>query len=207
VLPLPAEPDGTLGGAAVDAARELLEGADAVVLGPGMRNPDNTRAFVAGLMPALPADAAVVLDALALTCGVLDEPPGTRGLILTPNTREADRLLGDEASADDDGTAALLASRLGAVVALRSRVADPDGRQWVDGSGNSGLGTSGSGDVLAGAVAGLAARGATPAQAAVWGVHLHAGAGELLAARVGRLGYLARELLDELPRLLGELDT
>jgi ADP-dependent NAD(P)H-hydrate dehydratase len=76
---------------------------------------------------------------------------------------------------------------------------------WQDGSGNPGLGTSGSGDVLAGAIGGLAARGASPDQAAVWGVHLHAEAGERLAARIGAVGYLARELLDELPQVLDQL--
>ena len=69
------------------------------------------------------------------------------------------------------------------------------------------MGTSGSGDVLAGVVAGLLARGATPDQAAVWGAHVHATAGERLAARVGPLGYLARELLDETPRVLTELSV
>jgi NAD(P)H-hydrate repair Nnr-like enzyme with NAD(P)H-hydrate dehydratase domain len=59
--------------------------------------------------------------------------------------------------------------------------------------------------VLAGAIAGLLARGATVEQAAVWGAHLHADAGERLSARVGRLGYLARELLDELPQVLTQL--
>ncbi|HKQ99795.1 MAG TPA: NAD(P)H-hydrate dehydratase, partial [Pyrinomonadaceae bacterium] len=67
------------------------------------------------------------------------------------------------------------------------------------------LATSGSGDVLAGIIAGLAARGATPSQAAAWGVHLHARAGEELAKRMGRLGYLARELPDEVPTLMAKL--
>jgi NAD(P)H-hydrate repair Nnr-like enzyme with NAD(P)H-hydrate dehydratase domain len=59
--------------------------------------------------------------------------------------------------------------------------------------------------VLAGIITGLAARGAAPFEAAVWGVHLHALAGDRLAARVGPLGYLARELPAEVPRLMAEL--
>jgi NAD(P)H-hydrate repair Nnr-like enzyme with NAD(P)H-hydrate dehydratase domain len=74
-------------------------------------------------------------------------------------------------------------------------------------SGHPGLGTSGSGDVLAGAIGGLLARGTQPMQAAAWGTYLHAAAGDRLAARVGRLGFLARELLDELPLLLTELQA
>ena len=73
------------------------------------------------------------------------------------------------------------------------------------GVGHSGLATSGSGDVLAGAVGGLLARGAEPAQAACWAKYLHAAAGERLAARIGRLGFLAREVLAELPLVLSEL--
>ncbi|HEY0709171.1 MAG TPA: NAD(P)H-hydrate dehydratase, partial [Polyangia bacterium] len=70
---------------------------------------------------------------------------------------------------------------------------------------NVGLATSGSGDVLAGIMAGLAARGASPVQAAAFGVHLHARAGEVLARKVGPLGYLAREIMAEIPPLMAHL--
>ena len=68
------------------------------------------------------------------------------------------------------------------------------GRAWEITTGHGGLGTSGSGDVLSGTIAGLRARGTTDAQAACWGTHLHAAAGDRLASRLGGLGYLAREL-------------
>ncbi|HKQ51785.1 MAG TPA: NAD(P)H-hydrate dehydratase, partial [Pyrinomonadaceae bacterium] len=96
-----------------------------------------------------------------------------------------------------------------AVVALKGRettiVAPHDPRVFCNRAGNVGLATSGSGDVLAGLCAGLSARGAAPLQAAVWAVYLHARAGDQLARRVGPLGYLARELSAEVPRLLAEL--
>ncbi|MBV9292239.1 MAG: NAD(P)H-hydrate dehydratase [Frankiales bacterium] len=210
VSALPATGDGRLGGAAVAAARDLVDGADVVVLGPGMRGADEAKAFVSGLLPAIGDETTLVLDAMGLTCGAVTEAGDIGRLIATPNAKEA-RILLDEGADDerdvDAGTATRLAKSIGGVVALESHVAAPDGRCWVDGSGNSGLGTSGSGDVLAGAIGGLAARGATPDQAAVWGAHVHAEAGERLAARVGRLGYLARELLDELPRVLAELEA
>jgi NAD(P)H-hydrate repair Nnr-like enzyme with NAD(P)H-hydrate dehydratase domain len=81
------------------------------------------------------------------------------------------------------------------------------GEHWEITTGYGGLGTSGSGDILAGAIAGLRARGTSNAQAACWGTHLHAAAGDRLASRVGSLGYLARELADELPALMMELAT
>jgi NAD(P)H-hydrate repair Nnr-like enzyme with NAD(P)H-hydrate dehydratase domain len=68
-----------------------------------------------------------------------------------------------------------------------------------------GLATSGSGDTLAGIIAGLAARGASPVQAAVWGAYLHGAAGRALERRLGPIGFLARELLAELPPLLRRL--
>ena len=86
-----------------------------------------------------------------------------------------------------------------------SWIAASDGRLWEDQSGGAGLGVSGSGDVRAGVTAGLLARGADPEQAAVWASHLHGRAGERLAAQVGRLGFLARELPAEIPRALAEI--
>ena len=72
-------------------------------------------------------------------------------------------------------------------------------------SGSPGLGVSGSGDVRAGLVAGLLARGADPAQAAVWGGYLHARAGERLAGQSGPLGFLAREIAPQMPAVLVEI--
>ena len=87
-----------------------------------------------------------------------------------------------------------------------SFIATPDGDLWADHSGVAGLGVSGSGDVRAGIVAGLLARGAEPAQAAVWAAHLHGRAGERLASTVGRLGFLARDLPAQVPGLLLEIE-
>jgi ADP-dependent NAD(P)H-hydrate dehydratase len=208
VVALTAEPGGGLGISAVDDAADLLPDADGVLLGPGMAGPDDARELVSRLLPRLRGDATVVLDALGLTCGALDADIGhdlDGRAVITPNATEAALLLGEVDVPAGEDTARHLAERYGVVVALRSTVAAPDGRVWADHAGNSGLGTSGSGDVLAGIIAGLAARGASAEQAAVWGVHLHGAAGERLATRVGAVGYLARELLDELPRVLEQL--
>lgn len=212
VTGLPVGSDGAIDPSAADIVAELIDGADAVVLGPGMRGPGASNELLTRLLPALgKGDQLTVLDAMGLTCGAYDAAACARigsGVVATPNRKEAGILLDleeDANTASEGALAGRVAERLGAVVALRSNIAAPDGRQWLDGSGTAGLGTSGSGDVLAGAIGGLAARGADPAQAAVWGAHLHAQAGERLAARVGRVGFLARELLDELPRVLTEL--
>jgi NAD(P)H-hydrate repair Nnr-like enzyme with NAD(P)H-hydrate dehydratase domain len=86
-----------------------------------------------------------------------------------------------------------------------SRIVTPEGEAWASDHGNIGLATSGSGDVLSGIIAGLLARGATPLQAAIWGVWVHGEAGHRLARAQGPVGYLARELPAEVPRILADL--
>jgi NAD(P)H-hydrate repair Nnr-like enzyme with NAD(P)H-hydrate dehydratase domain len=95
-----------------------------------------------------------------------------------------------------------------AVIALkgaRTVVVSPQGERAVCREGNVGLATSGSGDVLAGIIAGLLARGAPAFAATCWGVYLHARAGDRLAKKIGPLGFLARELLLEIPGIMGEV--
>jgi NAD(P)H-hydrate repair Nnr-like enzyme with NAD(P)H-hydrate dehydratase domain len=124
--------------------------------------------------------------------------------VLTPNVEEAGRLTGGPVD-DLRATLSDIADRYGAVVSCQNLIVSPGGESWAIGTGTVGLATSGSGDVLAGAIAGIAARGATPAQAAVWGTYLHATAGDTLATKLGPIGFLARELLPELPVLLDRL--
>ncbi|GAA3509325.1 NAD(P)H-hydrate dehydratase [Georgenia daeguensis] len=186
--------------------------ADVVLLGPGLGEPGGTLALLRGLVPHVPPEVPVVLDAFAL--GVLADAPddvldALRGrLVLTPNLVELARLLGREEIEDDDAADAVVetAGRFDAVVCGHGFVSAGD-RLWRKTTGHTGLGTSGSGDVMGGALAGLVARGADPAQAAVWAMHLHAAAGDSLTARVGKVGFLARELLDELPHRLHELSA
>ena len=197
--------DGSLSPSCVDEVAEAAGSAAALVIGPGLLG-DSVRPLLEGLLPRL-SDTTVVLDAVALTAlaGAPELLSPLRGqVVVTPNSGELKALLDGEDREDEDA-ARWVAERYGAVVAVRGWVATPDGELWADEAGGIGLGTSGSGDVLAGAVGGLLARGATPAQAAVWGQYLHAAAGDRLAARLGRIGFLARELLDELPMVLSGL--
>jgi hydroxyethylthiazole kinase-like uncharacterized protein yjeF len=206
VVGLP-ERDTTIDGtAAVAALAPAVAQADVVLLGPGLDDVDETVALLRGTVEALAADAALVLDAYAL--GALARVPelGRRAAVLTPNRREGAILLGhDPGELSDD--AAEIARRYGAVTTLYGHVATPAGRRFREDGGDTGLGTSGSGDVLAGVVAGLLARGAEPDQAACWATYVHAAAGQRLAARVGRIGFLARDLVHEVPRVLMELGT
>ena len=185
-----------------------LERSDAVIIGPGLDAPELTSEVVEAALPLIGPQTAVVLDAYAL--GALPRLAHLEGdlaarTVLTPNNSEAELLLGRPLGDDVDADVAEIVDRYGAVVALNDIIASPDGKRWRLGVGTSGLATSGSGDVLAGAVGGLLARGGEPAQAACWAKYLHGEAAERLGVRVGRLGFLAREILDELPGVLTQL--
>ncbi|HLM18536.1 MAG TPA: ADP/ATP-dependent (S)-NAD(P)H-hydrate dehydratase, partial [Acidimicrobiia bacterium] len=163
----------------------------------------------------LVADSSVlVVDAAALSiladdAGMLIDL-GSRAVLL-PNIAEAARLhrqSREEVENDPQATLVELVGRLAATVAVRGSttwIADPDHGPYVECGGHPALGTAGSGDVLAGLVAGLAAGGASPVDALLWGVHVHAAAGAALAARHGGIGLLARELLEVLPSELNRL--
>lgn len=208
VTALPVTPTGGIAAAAVDLTREAVHEADAVLLGPGMTGPDETLALVDAILALASSRAAIVLDALALTCGIVNTAQFSRcasRTVITPNASEVAHLLGSAAPSDDADSARVLSDRLGVIAMSGSVVAAPGGECWRTSKGNSGLATSGSGDVLAGAVAGLAARGADSLRAALWALTLHCSAGDRLAHRIGPVGFLARELLDELPGVLRDI--
>ncbi|MGO4689882.1 NAD(P)H-hydrate dehydratase [Glaciibacter sp. 2TAF33] len=214
VIGLSESSTGAVRGNSLTPLRDEINAADALVIGSGLDDAGEARKLVLGVLALLAegnTTPAVLLDAYAL--GVLPDVDADGHdtlralggkLVLTPNTDEAARLLGRDISdlATDLGE---IADRYQAVVTCFGVIAAPGGRRWEIGSGQAVLSTSGSGDVLAGAIGGLLARGADPDQAACWGTHLHATAGDRLAARIGPTGTLARELADELPMVLAEL--
>ncbi len=211
---LPEREDGELSTEAVPTITELGAECDAVVIGPGMGSLETARELTARVLSEL--DTSVVVDALALSAVTEDHEllsHLTGRAVLTPNWRELSRTLGWEESRvqEDAREAALrLAARTGCCVQAGGPVtwtADRDGRSWRGAVGGPALGTSGSGDVKAGIVSGLLARGAHPAQAAVWGAHLHGSAGDRLTARLGPTGFLARELAVQVPQVLAELQA
>jgi hydroxyethylthiazole kinase-like uncharacterized protein yjeF len=213
VFALPETDAGVLAPQAAEALAAAAEGVDAVLVGPGLADERAVARLVPRLLPRCGA-ATVVLDAAALAC-LKAEPGCLRDLhgraVVTTHAGEMAMMRGtakETVTRDPLATARQAAASWGTVVALKGRetqIAAPDGAAYCNRAGNVGLATSGSGDTLAGIVAGLAARGAEPLHATVWGVYLHACAGDRLARRMGRLGFLARELLAEIPPLMAEL--
>jgi ADP-dependent NAD(P)H-hydrate dehydratase len=183
-----------------DQLHDLAAAADVIAVGPGLDDIEDADRLVREVLTAAREDAGLVLDAYAL--GALSKDPKLlhdrpQRIVLTPNITEAEVLLGHEPGDDLAAAAGAVAEQYRAVVSLYGHIATPGGDTWREESGDAGLGTSGSGDVRAGIVAGLLGRGADAAQAACWGAFVHAVSGQRLAPRFGRTGFLARELVDE----------
>jgi len=206
VVALAEDGAGHVAGGLLAGQAEALGGADAVLVGPGLDDLDQAEQLLLALPSVLPPEAVVVIDAFAL--GALPQHPArfgdARAVILTPNKEEAAILLGREVR-DLVADVGEIAERYRAVVSCYGVVA-AGGTSWRLRPGPAGLGTSGSGDVASGIVTGLAARHAEPAQAAVWGARLHNAAGERAAEQFGPLGYLASDLLAEIPRELAAIE-
>jgi hydroxyethylthiazole kinase-like uncharacterized protein yjeF len=212
VFSLPETSAGHLDRHAGQRAAEYSAGADAVLVGPGLLAEDPTQKMMEVLLPRISRNA-LVLDALALSAlrGGRYRFSADAPVLLTPNAMEIARLTGetrDAVEADPAGIAAGVSRALDVVVALRGAttwIATPDGESFEYTTGKVGLATSGSGDVLAGIAVGLLARGATAEQAGAWAAYLHGEAGNRLARSVGRIGFLARELLADVPLLMNQL--
>ncbi|CAN5363986.1 NAD(P)H-hydrate dehydratase [soil metagenome] len=202
---------------AVDRCSDLVDAADAILIGPGMQDENACCEFTASLCVKLD-QTKLILDACAMPAirslrtkhKATDKRPAPP-ILLTPHAGEMAHLTGADKQAllDNPEDAARNAAReWNALVALKGAntvIAAPDGRAWLHAGGDIGLAVSGSGDTLAGIIAGLAARGAPLEQAAAWGVFVHASAGESLSRQFGRIGYLAREIPGKVPRLLERL--
>jgi hydroxyethylthiazole kinase-like uncharacterized protein yjeF len=205
VIGLAEDEDGALTDEAVSRLDELAEEADAIVAGPGMKGSSSCSRLAKCL---LSKDAALALDvALLHALEPLKEPRSTRPILL-PNADELASLLDcDPGEVDEDPLECGIraAERFGSIVLVKgvtSHVVTPRRQAFTYEGGAPGLGVSGSGDVLAGIVGGLLARGAEPLSALLWAVWLHGQAGARLAARIGPIGFLAREIAGEIPALM-----
>jgi ADP-dependent NAD(P)H-hydrate dehydratase len=210
VVSLAETKEGAISPRAVQELAELAGRGDAFLLGPGMIDQASATPLTRGVLARVEGPA-VVLDAGCFPClaegrGALHRLGGRA--VITPHAGEMARILEmekDEVAADPLAVARRAAEELGAVVALKGAttfIVGPDGEAYRYDGGGVGLATSGSGDALAGIVAGLLARGAAPVRAAAWAVYLHGEAGNALAKSRGRIGFLARELLVEVPRVM-----
>lgn len=205
VVGLPEDDKGGFADAALEPLAELAGKVDAIVAGPGMNNGEVCGRIAHAL---LCCGAPLALDAALLHS--LESPQQERKPlpILLPHSGELASLLDcDEEQIEREPIRCGLSAseRYRSIVLVKgvvSYVVTPNGDAWTHEGGSPGLGVSGSGDVLAGIVGGLLARGAEPLSALMWSVWLHGEAGARLAKSVGPLGFLAREIAGEIPALL-----
>lgn len=200
----------------IERLRELVEGKNAIVSGPGMGVSDDTRELITWLIhEAVQPDRPLLIDAdglnaiAAMGIGMLKQAAGP--IVLTPHPGEMARLLNMSTgaiNADRIGAARQLARATGANVLLkgaRSVIVMADGQTVINSSGNAGMATAGMGDVLSGIVGALMGQGIAPGEALKLGVFMHGHAGDRLAGTMGGFGYLAGDLARELPPAFSEI--
>jgi NAD(P)H-hydrate epimerase len=200
---------------ALEARQEILSAAavaTVVAHGPGLGRSLGLTALTCRLYSHLPKPMVIDADglnALASRRDTLPQPPAPR--ILTPHPGEFARLVGAaRLPADERESAAVeLARRWGVVLVLKGhRTLITDGiRRAVNTTGNPGMGTGGSGDVLTGLIAALVCQGLAPYDAARLGVYVHGLAGDLAARELGQEGMIASDLIRLLPKAFQEYRT
>jgi len=211
--PLPETADKTIAPEAVDRCLELCRGKDGLVLGPGLSTHPETARFLRDFLPR--ARLPLVLDAdglniLAANPDLFSSLP--RPAVLTPHPGEFGRLEGTSAADVLERRLELVpefARRHDVVLVLkgyRSLTASPDGRMFINSTGNPGLATGGSGDVLSGLIGGQLVQDRDALKAALAGVYSHGLAGDLAADKVGQKALTATDIIRFLPRAIQSLE-
>ena len=211
-LPLPESAPGIVSPEAVDLVFESLPAYSSLLVGCGMGQEKDTKRFIERLLLSGRTLPPTVVDADGLNTLSQVDDWWTRladNAILTPHPGEMVRLTGNSSRNQDRITAATsAASRWNKTVILKGAytvIAFPDGRAMVNPLSNPGLATAGTGDVLAGAIAGLVSQGLSLADASALGVYLHGLAGERVRDEFGDTGMVASDLLPTLPAVIRDL--
>lgn len=213
-LALPETPQRSFSIKALEKALEFSSRCDAAAIGPGLSRQDETRDFIRQFVAACPVP--MVIDADGLNA-LAEKPEILAGLkvpaIITPHPGEMARLLSTDAGAvqeDRVGAVREAAKRFKCTALLkgaRTMIAAPEGSLWINPTGNPGMATGGSGDVLTGIIAAFLARGMEPWEAAAAGAYIHGLAGDLAAAAKGEISLIASDLLDFLPEAFSKFEA
>lgn len=210
-VPLPELPDGSLC-CNENAVRQAMQGKTAVAFGPGVGVSGDTLGLTRWLLSQ--SEVPLVIDADGLNCLATDVDMLQQAhvpVVLTPHPGEMARLLNitnAEVQANRLARARSFAQQHSCFLVLKGAntvVAAPDGRAWINSTGNPGMASGGMGDVLTGIISGLLAQGYTPEEACCLGVFLHGHAGDMAAEEKGEAGILARDVIERLPNGLHAL--
>ena len=191
---------------------KLLENAEALALGPGISRDQETQSLVRSLVAEMRVPCVIDADGLnALTPEDVGQRTGDAPVVLTPHPGEMARLAGcsiGSVLADRESVARATAAKARATVVLKgagSIVAAPSGELYMNPTGNSGLASGGTGDVLTGIIAGFLGQGVAATEAAALGAFVHGLAGDLSAEALGEAGMIAGDVLDHVPYALMEI--
>jgi len=205
-IPLPETDERTLSPKGLEAVLEALRGKTALVLGPGISTNSGTARLVSELLPEV--EVPMLIDADGLNILSIDDTPLRKAkapAVLTPHPGEMGRLLGvlaREVQADRPDAACDLAAEYGTPVVLkgaRTLIAAPSGDFFINPTGNPGMATAGTGDVLSGVIGSFMAQGLEPWDAALLGVYVHGMAGDLAAGLKGQAGLIAGDIVESIP--------
>ncbi len=210
--PLPDTTSGCLRETAFDALQDSLEWSSVIALGPGLSTNPETEKFVHRMLKE--QSRRMVIDAdglnnLASNTGLLKNY--SNDLVLTPHIGELSRLTGMKIPEIKDNsikTVQKFAEEWGVVLLLKGSptlIGDPEGNVYINLSGNAGMATAGSGDVLTGLIAGFLGQGLSSKNAAILAAFVHGLAGDRLEQQSGQRGMIAGDLVDQIPDTLDEL--
>lgn len=204
--PLEETSNGVISSKNTDFLLEMCEKSSAVVIGCGLSVCDDTKNLVQSVITN--CEKPLVIDADALNC-ICNKPEILKNLkvpaIITPHPGEMARLLHSTpktVNSNRGNTAIDFAKKFGVVTVLKGAgtiIASPDGEVYINHTGNSGMATGGSGDVLSGIIGSLLAQGASPINAAAAGVFLHGTIGDLAAEKLGKISMLPTDMIDMIP--------
>jgi NAD(P)H-hydrate epimerase len=210
--PLPETAAGVLDSADMKAITELSSGKKCIALGPGIGQAPETRELVGRIITDSRIPLVIDADGLNNLTGQEQILKNCKApVILTPHPAEMARLIDDTVAFVQQNRvscARALAQKLNVHLILKGAktvVAHPDGRVFINSTGNAGMASGGMGDVLTGIIAGLVAQGLTPEKAAHAAVYLHGAAADALSASMGPIGYLAGDVMEAIPGVLGRL--
>lgn len=204
--PLEETSNGVISSKNTDFLLEMCEKSSAVVIGCGLSVCEDTKNLVQSVITN--CEKPLVIDADALNC-ICNKPEILKNLkapaIITPHPGEMARLLHSTpktVNSNRENTAIDFAKKFGVVTVLKGAgtiIASPDGEVYINHTGNSGMATGGSGDVLSGIIGSLLAQGASPINAAAAGVFLHGTIGDLAAEKLGKISMLPTDMIDMIP--------